>query len=232
MSELRSIIEHERRAAPAETPQALAWHNGELWVGSRDLSRMYVIDPEKWTVRKDFAVPGIPWAAVSVGDALWFTLGEGEKDDRFIHYYLPGKDFGEREPIVCPEFTGSYLSHDGKFLYLSQWYKGRILRLDDNGEILRTFEVRLEVSGHVWIPPYFYVLRGTEADESWRIARFDPEEPVPNVVDVAKVPFACRSLTFDGELLWSNHRQENQIVSFSIPNLRDLSAPFTPAGDA
>jgi hypothetical protein len=42
-------------------------------------------------------------------------------------------------------------------------------------------------------------------------------EERPEIKDLAKVPFACRSLTFDGELLWSNHRAANEIVAFSLP---------------
>ncbi len=74
---LPSVKDPQRRDAPTKTPQALAWHDGDLWMGSRDLRRIYVIDPSSWTVREEFEAPGIPWAAVSVGDALWFTLGEG-----------------------------------------------------------------------------------------------------------------------------------------------------------
>jgi len=36
-------------------------------------------------------------------------------------------------------------------------------------------------------------------------------------VDIAKVAFASRSLTFDGENFWSNHRAANEIVSFRLP---------------
>ncbi|MEP6810563.1 MAG: hypothetical protein ABI992_09995, partial [Chthoniobacterales bacterium] len=104
------VIEHQRLAAPAPTPQALAWHDGALWMGSRDLRRVYVIDPVSWTVREEFEVPGIPWAAVSVGDALWFNLGEGSLDDRYLHHYIPGEGFSDLDPIMCPDYTGSYLS--------------------------------------------------------------------------------------------------------------------------
>jgi len=41
-------------------------------------------------------------------------------------------------------------------------------------------------------------------------ARFDPQEEAPRVKDIAVVPFACRSLTFDGELFWSNYRAKTR----------------------
>jgi len=36
------------------------------------------------------------------------------------------------------------------------------------------------------------------------------------VEDLAAVPFAARSLTFDGEYFWSNHRVANETISFSL----------------
>ena len=63
------------------------------------------------------------------------------------------------------------------------------------------------------------VLRGTEKNgESWTIARLDPRQETPEVKDIAVVPFACRSLTFDGEHFWTNYRADNTIVSFFLPS--------------
>ena len=46
----------------------------------------------------------------------------------------------------------------------------------------------------------------------------DPKEKTPRAEDIAVVPFACRSLAFDGELFWSNYRAKDKIVSFVLPN--------------
>jgi len=101
---------------------------------------------------------------------------------------------------------------------MSQWYKGMILQLGPNGEILRTLEVGPEISGHVFVDGSIYVLRGTEKDgEKWTIARFNPNEDQPRVEELATVPFACRSLTFDGKHFWSNFREKNETISFSLP---------------
>jgi hypothetical protein len=217
MTEL-SIIERRRLKSPAVTPQALAWHSGSLWMGSRDLRRIYGIDVKTWTVFEEAEPPGIPWAAVSTGNALRFTIGEGPEDDRYLRHYIPGNEFSKTDRIACPEFTGSYLSYDGEHLYLSQWYKHRILKLDGRGEILREIDVGAEISGHVFVDGWIYVLRGTEQNgETWSIVRLDPRQEAPKVQDLASVPFQCRSLTFDGEQFWSNHRAANAIVSFSLP---------------
>jgi hypothetical protein len=215
---LPTIIERGRFPSPAPAPQALAWDGNKLWMGSRDLRRIYVIDPKKWEVLAEKEPPGIPWAAVATNGTLRFTIGEGPNDDRYIRRFVPDVGFSEADKIACPEFTGSYLSYDGENLYLSQWYKHRVLKLDANGNIVRVIDVDAEVSGHAFVDRMVYVLRGTEQNgERWTIARLNPLEEKPEVKDIATVPFACRSLTFDGANFWSNHRAANEIVSFALP---------------
>jgi hypothetical protein len=119
--------------SPTVTPQALAWHGGALWIGSRDLRRIYGVNVSTWRVFEEREAPGIPWAAVSTGDALRFTIGEGADDDRYVWSCVPGVGFSDKERFACPELTGSYLSYDGSNLYLSQWYEHRILKLDATG---------------------------------------------------------------------------------------------------
>jgi len=212
------INERRRLPSPAITPQALAWHSNTLWMGSRDLRRIYAIDVATWTVVKETDAPGIPWAAVATNGTLRFTVGEGAEDDRYLRSYDPASGFGE-DRMACPEFTGSYLSFDGDHLYLSQWYKHRILKLDASGNILRVIDVGAEICGHVFVDGLIYVLRGIEKpNEDWRIARLNPRQETPDVQDLARVPFACRSLTFDGANFWTNHRAANEIVSFARPH--------------
>ena len=59
-----AIIEKRRLASPAITPQALAYSDGALWMGSRDVRRVYKIDIETWTVLQEIDAPGIPWAGL------------------------------------------------------------------------------------------------------------------------------------------------------------------------
>lgn len=214
-----SIREQRRFASPASTPQALAWDNSRrvLWMGSRDLRRIYKIDSANWTVLDEEVAPGTPWAAVALNGELRFTIGEGADDDRYIYRYEPGTGFSKL--FACPEFTGSYLSFDGESLYLSQWYEKRILKFNANGDIVRQINVGAEICGHTFANGSIYVLRGQEKpNEHWQIARLDPNEKTPKVEDIAVVPFACRSLTFDGKLFWSNYRANDAVISFALPN--------------
>jgi hypothetical protein len=215
---LPTITEQRRFRSPAVTPQALAWDEkrGLLWMGSRDLRRIYAIAPENWTVLEEIEPPGIPWAAVAINGEVRFTIGEGADDDRYVYRYTTEAGFSKM--FACPEFTGSYLSFDGRNLYLSQWYKHRILKFDANDNVIGQIDVGAEICGHAFVDGSIYVLRGKEQpNEEWRIARLNPEEETPEVEDIAVVPFASRSLTFDGTNFWSNHRAANEIVSFALP---------------
>jgi hypothetical protein len=215
---LPEITERKRLASPAPTPQALTWDGSALWMGSRDLRRIYGIEVKTWTVFEEREAPGIPWAVVSTPEGLRVTSGEGPEDDRYLRRYLPGKGFSENERIPCPEFTGSYLGYDDEHLYLSQWYKHRILKLDQGGNILREIAIQAEICGYVFVDGLIYVLRGTEQGEGdWRIARLDPREETPQIEELARVPFQCRSLAYDGSHFWTNHREAGQIISFILP---------------
>ena len=225
--ELPTVVEKKKFGSPAPAPQALTVFEGNLWMGSRDLRRIYQLDVATGKVLSEQECPGTPWAAVTTGDAMRFTIGEGADDDRYVTEYAEGFASGNGSArgkdglparFACPDFTGSYLSWDGRNLYLSQWYKHRIVQFDSDGQIARSIDISDEVSGHTFVNGKIYVLRGTEQNgESWRIAQFDPNEDRPDVKDVARIPFACRSLAFDGANFWSNHRAANKIIAFSLP---------------
>ena len=236
---LPTIQQEKRLKAPTVTPQALAWDGKQLWMSSRDLGFFYKLDGDGTKILEEVDPPGVVWAAVQTNGAMHVTIGKGLNDDRYVYRY-DGKN-GFTKLFACPDFAGSYLSYDGESLYLSQWYEQRILKLDGAGKIVGKIDIGAEICGHVFANGAIYVLRGTEnvprpqyaggpptperfrsgakqGEEQWWIARLDPREKNPEVVDVAKVPFAARSLTFDGKYFWSNHRASNETVRFSLPN--------------
>ena len=165
--------------------------------------------------------PGVVWAGVATNDGWRFTIGKGLNDDRYIYRYTKADGFSKL--FACPDFTGSYLSFDGRHLYLSQWYTGDIHQIDDSGKITHTVNVGAEICGHTFADGVLYVLRGKENKdvpnkaEEWRIARVSPDEKAPKVEDLASIPFASRSLTFDGKNFWSNHRAANETIAFALP---------------
>lgn len=233
-----SIIEKRRLKSPTVTPQALAWDGKQLWVSSRDFGLFYKLDQTGSKVAEEVDPPGVIWAAVATNGAIHLTIGKGLNDDRYVYRFDQKNGFSKQ--FACPDLTGSYLSYDGKNLYLSQWYEQRILKMDSAGKITGTIEVGGEICGHVFANGAMYVLRGTEnvprphyaggkptpekfkagakeGEEQWWIARIDFRDKNSEVVDLAKVPFGARSLTFDGENFWSNHRAANETVCFALP---------------
>src|SRR5437588_11304368 len=217
MMKLLTIQERKRFRSPTITPQALAWDGKKMWMSSRDLGFLYKIDIEQSKILDEVDPPGVVWAAVFTNDGWRLTIGKGLNDDRYVYRYDGNGRF--EKLFACPDLTGSYLNFDGANLYLSQWYEKRILKYDNSGKIVRKIDIGAEICGHTFVDGMIYVLRGMEKpNEDWRIARLDPREETPKVTDLAVVPFASRSLTYDGEDFWSNHRAANTTISFVRPD--------------
>ena len=118
---MKAIAKIRRRSSPTITPQALAWDCNHLWVSSRDLGTLYKIDVETWKIVDEIDPPGVVWAAVSSGNGeMYFTIGKGLNDDRYIYRYATNEGFTKL--FACPDFTGSYLGFDGECLYMSQFF--------------------------------------------------------------------------------------------------------------
>lgn len=203
----------ERRQSVTPTPQALAWDGEHFWVSSRDLGTLYKVDRSNWNIVAEVDPPGVVWAATATDDGMCFTIGKGLNDNRFVYGYIPNDGF--HKLCACPEFIGSYLSFDGKHLYLSQWYKGLILKLDRNGSPVDEISLGEEICGHTFVDGNLYVLGGSEQNgESWHLARLPVRDKGSRLQVIAIVPFASRSLAFDGEKFWSNHRAGNETIAF------------------
>src|SRR5215470_16531038 len=110
---MKAIAKIRRHSSPTITPQALAWDSNHLWMSSRDLGTLCKINVETWKVVDEIDSPGVVWAAVSSGKGeMYFTIGKGLNDDRYIYRYAAEESFTKL--FACPDFTGSYLSFDGE----------------------------------------------------------------------------------------------------------------------
>lgn len=214
---MKTITEVMRMLSPAPRPQSLACDGDTLWMGSIETCRLYELDAPHWTVRSETQAPGKPWGLTVMGDELRVLCGEGDDDTRIIRKFVPGHGFRTQGAIPCPDDTGSQLSFDGDRLYVSQWYNKRILSLDDDGHVGTTIETPHGVCGQVIFEGVFYVL-GTDDEESdeYFLTRIDARNGSPKIDDLARVNFQARALAYDGQRFWSNHREKNEIVAFTI----------------
>jgi len=204
-----------RLPSPAPRPQGLAFDGTTLWMGSLETHIIYAIDPRTWTAREEATAPGVPYGITVVGDELRVLCGEGDDDHRFVRRLVPGHGFKSKETIPCPDDTGSQLGFDGDRLYVSQWYKQRILSLDDAGDVGTTIDVPHGICGQVIVGGRFYLVTTDDEDggEYW-LTRVDARDGSPDAVDLARIGFPARALAFDGERFWTNHRAADEIVAF------------------
>jgi sugar lactone lactonase YvrE len=210
---VHDVKESLRLPSPAPLPQSLAFDGDKLWMGSIETCRLYALDPRQWTVIEEDKVPGKPWGVTVVGDELRVICGEGEEDDRVIRRFVPGHGFKTHDAVACPDDTGSQLSYDGTWLYLSQWYKQRLLGLDEQGKVMRQIDLPRGVCGQCYVDGYFYVITtDDETTNEYFLGKIGGDGAA--FEDFARIPFAARALAYDGSRFWTNHREANEIVAF------------------
>lgn len=216
---MKDVQELQRRASPAPKPQSLAWDGTTLWMGSLEKQRLYAINPATWTVSWETDTPGKPWGMVSVGTELRVICGETDEDNRVIRRCVPGQGFDPEFRLPCPDHTGAQLGWDGRRLTVSQWYSEKLLTLGPDGKVERVIQVPHGICGQVVIDGCYYLVT-TDAEETadYWLTRVDPRPVTPRIDDLARIPFQARALAFDGKNFWTNHRAQNQIVSFARPD--------------
>jgi hypothetical protein len=218
---LKTITEVMRRPSPAPRPQALAADGEVLWMGSLETCRLYCIDIAHWTVREETKAPGKPYGATVTGDELRVLLSEGEEDHRIVRRYIPGHGFKNEGAIACPDDTGSQLAFDGDRLYVSQWYNKKIISLDAAGNVGSVIETPHGICGQVIVGGVFYVLGTDDEDSSeYFLTRIDARNGgSPKIEDLARVNFQARALAYDGARFWSNHREQHEMVAFTVDGI-------------
>lgn len=185
-------------------------------MGSVETSRVYAIDPHQWTVLEETPAPGKPWGMTVVGDELRVLCGETSEDHRRIRRFVPGHGF-KSSALECPDDTGSHLSYDGMRLYVSQWYEKRILGIDETGTVVKTIELPRGICGHTFADGAFYAMTVDDEDGTdYYLTRVTVNGGAPIIEDLVRVPMQVRGLAFDGTRFWTNHREFNEIVAFTL----------------
>jgi hypothetical protein len=211
---VQDVTEALRLPSPAPRPQSIAFDGDKLWMGSIETNRLYAIDPRQWTLIDEEKAPGKPWGMTVIGDELRVICGEGEDDDRVVRRFLPGHGFKTQGGIRCPDGTGSQLSYDGTWLYVSQWYNRRLLGLDEQGNVVRQIDLPHQVCGQCYADGSFYLVTTDDEDSGEYFLTKVSVNGEQRCEDLARIPFAARALAYDGARFWTNHREANQIVAF------------------
>ncbi len=226
---MKTIRELSRRASPAPKPQSLAWDGRTLWMGSRATKGVHAIDPAAWTVSWSTTAPGTPWGMTAAGGELRVLCGETADDNRIVRRLVPGTGFDATWALPCPDDSGSQLGYAGGRLHVSQWYPKKVLTLAGGagaaveanaGTVTRVFSVPRGICGQVWVDGACYLMT-TDAEETteyWltRVELTADGKEAAKVEDVARVPFQARALAWDGARFWTNHREANEIVAFTV----------------
>jgi outer membrane protein assembly factor BamB len=216
MNVARTIRETRSFGSPAGRPQPLAVHGGALWVGCWDTARLYALDPHTGAVREEHEVPGKPFGLASYGGALRAVISLGDDDDRYFFTCVPGAGIDLESKTACPDLTGSHLAADGDTLYLGQMTNGRILALDAAGTIVREIPLPTRCAGFGFGGGASYMISTDDEFEDLTLATFTFREAQPQFEAIAALPTEARSLAFDGTSWWTNLREANRIVAFSI----------------
>jgi hypothetical protein len=213
---LKPIVEVARLASASPEPHGVAILGNDVWISSRATRRIDVMQREGWNKVGEVEPPGMPWGMNFGGGAVLMTCGEGDDDHRFIHRFVPDEGYDERV-IACPEDTGSHLAfYDGRVL-LGQFHNKRLLLLDEDGSIARTWSTPREICGVAVIDDVaFLVSTDYEAAEVYWFTRLDLRSG--NADDLATIPFRARGLAWDGSKFWTNHRKADRTVVFTLPS--------------
>lgn len=214
---MKPIRELRRLAAPAAEPQSLAWDGDTFWLGCRVTREVFALDPVTWKSKWQTKAPGIPYGMTVVEDELRVLCSETAADNRIIRRCLPFHGFDPAFALPCPDDTGSQLGYSAGQLYVSQWYPRKVIALGPKGQVERIISSPHGICGQVWVDGMLY-LATTDAEDTkeYWLTRIDPRRPDAPAEDIAQIPFAARALAFDGQRFWTNHREKNETVSFTV----------------
>jgi hypothetical protein len=89
-----------------------------------------------------------------------------------------------------------------------------LLGLDEQGNVVRRIDLPHQVCGQCYVDGSFYLVTTDDEDSGEYFLTKVSVNGAQRSEDIARIPFAARSLAYDGARFWTNHREANQIVAF------------------
>jgi len=210
---VQEIQEIERKQSTCKEPHAIATDGKTIWVSSRATRLVDVVDRTSWSKVGELQPPAMAWGMTyGQGDVL-MTCGDPDTENRRIVSYRDGVLTGS--PIRCPDGTGSHLSFEGGHTLLGQWYLKKVHALGVDGAVIRTYDMPHEVCGLAARGRTLFAL-GTDDENTTEYFISTIDLASGTAKDVAAVSFRARGLAWDGASFWTNHREADQTVRFTL----------------
>jgi DNA-binding beta-propeller fold protein YncE len=209
-----------RHASPVQGPQGLAWDGATMWVTSAANGRLYAIDPQTWSVKREFVPPAEALGITYTGSDFRLILAPAidepdlERDHRYVYAFSPDEGFAEC--FVCPANSGSFLAYANDTLYLSQAWDKKLIELDESGAAVRDVRLERRPVGMAIVDGAFYLVT---VDDEWGDGRFERlgiGDDASSIQALRSLPFKPRGVAFDGEQFWTADRNNHAIVSFTL----------------
>lgn len=217
------MSELTRHASPVQGPQGLAWDGATMWVTSAANGRVYAIDPQTWSIQREFVPPSESLGITYTGSDFRLILAPAidepdlERDHRFVYAFSP--DAGFTECFVCPDNSGSFLAYANGTLYLSQAWDMKLIELDDRGAALREVQLERRPVGMTIVDGAFYLVTVNEEWADGRFERLAIGADASSIQPLRSLPFKPRSVAFDGKQFWTADRNNHALVSFTLEDI-------------
>ena len=213
---MQTTSELSRRPSPANRPFGLATFEGNIWMGSWDTERVYIMDPQTLQFRKEIQSPGRPYGIAAVGGELRVVVAHGEEDDRYFYRIRDGAfDLTSKTP--CPDLTGSFMTARSSTIYLGQMHYQRILEMNSDYAIRRQIALPTRCGGFAFGPDgRFYMISADDEFENLKFGTLDVAQDRPQFDVIRPLPEEARYLLHDGSTWWTSLRDANEIATFTI----------------
>jgi hypothetical protein len=213
---MQTTSELNRRPAPANRPFGLAIFDGNLWMGSWETDRVYVMDPETLQVRSEIQAPGRPYGMVEAGGEMRVVVAHGEDDDRYLYRVRDGAfDLASKTP--CPDLTGSFMTARDSTIYLGQMHYRRILEMNSDYAVRREVALPTRCAGFAFGPDgRFYMISADDEFENLSFGVLDVTQDRPQFEAIRRLPDEARYLLHDGSTWWTSLRDANEVATFTI----------------